>query len=110
MIINRENTRTITVTVTDGDGTVVDLTGYTMKMTVKRQAEDTDANAAIGPVTATIASPATGIGVITLTKTHTDIPARDYTYDVKIENAAGTARHTVVGPSKFTITEDVTKG
>jgi len=106
----RGNSPTINVTVTDDEGTVVNLTGYTMKMSVKYQAEDTDANALIGPLTATIANPASGIGVFSLTPTNTDIGAGDYVYDIKIENAGGTQFHTVVGPSKFTILENVTKG
>ena len=61
--IVRKNTRTLTVTVTDSDGVVVNLTGYTMKLTVKRFAEDTDANAVIGPITATIAAPAAAAAI-----------------------------------------------
>jgi hypothetical protein len=104
----RGDTPTITVTVKDSTGTVVDLTNYTMKFTVKRSTADTNANAVIGPVTMTIASPTTGIGTTTLTVTHTDLPPRKYFYDVQINNST-TAVHTVVGPATFEIVDDVTK-
>ena len=108
--IVRRNTFALSLTVSDSEGTVVDLSGYSMKMTVKRNSEDTDANAIIGPVTATISSPTTGVGAIALTSAQTNIPSGEYFYDVKIENAGVTDRHTVLGPSKFTVIEDVTKG
>lgn len=104
----RQNTRSLTINVLDSDGTIVDLSGFAMLMTVKKQAEDTDANAIIGPITATITSPTTGIGIIDLTSVHTDVVAREYIYDIQIDD--GTNRFTIVGPSKFTIIENVTKG
>ncbi len=106
----RKNTRTLTVTVTDNTGAIVDLTNYTMLCSVKRNAQDTDANAIIGPITGTIAAPATGIGIISLTADQTDVPAEDYIYDIQIATAANTDRQTIAGPSKFTIIENVNKG
>lgn len=104
----RGDTPTITVTVKDSVGTVVDLTNYTMTFTVKRSTADTNTNAVIGPVTMTVASPATGIGTTTLTTTHTDLPPRKYFYDVQIKNGT-TAVHTVIGPATFEIVDDVNK-
>ena len=108
--IVRRNTPTINVTVRDGDGDLVDLTGYTMKMCIKKEAEDTDANAIAGPITATISDPTSGVGSFSLTTTHTNVSAEEYTYDVKIENASTGKVYTVVGPSVFKIVENVTKG
>ena len=106
----RKTTPSITVTVTDNTGTVINLTDYSMKMTVKRNAEDSDASAIIGTLTATISAPATGIGVFSLSTANTDITAGEYFYDIKVENSGGTIRYVVVGPSKFTIIENITKG
>ena len=92
------------------NGIAIDIitAGYTVYFTVKKKKSDTDANAIIGPKTAIIASPTTGVGVITLTATDTDKPAGEYTYDVKIEDTAGDNVFTVIGPSKYTIIENVT--
>ena len=104
----RGDTPTISVVVKDSTGTVVDLTNYMMKITVKRSTADTDVNAVIGPVTMTISTPTNGTGTATLTTTHTNLPPRKYFYDVQINNSS-TDVHTVVGPATFEIIDDVTK-
>jgi len=108
--IVRKNTRSLVITVTDSTGDIIDLTGFSMKMAVKKSPQDADANALIGPITGTIAAPTTGVGTIQLTSTHTDVPGGVYYYDIKIQNADESSRHTVVGPSKFTVIDNVTQG
>ncbi len=108
--IVRNNSGSITVTVRDAIGDLVNLTGYTMLMAVKNQAEDTDDNAVIGPLTGVISTPASGVGICSWTSTQSDVASKMYTYDVRIEDAAGDNRLTVVIPSPFTVIENVTKG
>jgi len=106
--IPRGDTRTITITVTDDStGLVYNLTGYTMRFTVKENASDPDTLAKIGPVTCTITTPATGIGTVSLTKVQTALPSRTYVYDVQITSASD--NFTVITPTSFIITDDVTK-
>ena len=105
--IFRGDTATITVTVVDTDGTAFYLTNYTMKLTSKRTSQEVDGSALIGPITATISSPTTGIGSIALTVTNTDIDPGEHVYDVQINNSTTDVK-TVIS-SKFTVKDDVTK-
>ena len=105
--IYRGDTATITATIKDGDGDVVDLTGYTAKLTVKSSDSDTDANAVIGPITATISAPTTGVAVFSLSATNTAVTAGKYAYDVQIND--GTTDVKTVIKSSFTVVQDVTK-
>ena len=103
----RSDTPTLTVTILDNDNAAFDLTAYTARFTVKENRLDTNSDALIGPLTMTIAAPATGIATLTLTTSQTDIIGGEYWYDIEVNN--GTSYHTVTGPSKCTIVEDVTK-
>jgi hypothetical protein len=71
------------ITVTDVNGNAFNLTGYTMTFTAKKDIKDTDGNSSID-VDAVISSPTTGIGLITLTPTNTDLDIGSYFYDIKI--------------------------
>jgi len=106
--IIRGDTPAFTINVTDNGGDAFDLTSYSMRMTVKRNKADTDTNAIIGPKIATIASPTTGIGVITLSSTDTDVDPGEYLYDIQINNGSSNV-YTIIGPKKFTVIDDITK-
>lgn len=80
--IVRLSTPTFTVTVLD-NGVAMDLTGYTMTLTVKKNKDDLD-SAALLQTTATISTPATGIGIFSLTRTQTTIPPGLWYYEVQI--------------------------
>jgi hypothetical protein len=103
--IYRGDTQTITVTVKE-NGTIKDLTSYTMRMTVKNDPQSLDAEALISK-TATIAAPATGIGVFTLSGTDTTLNAGNYYYDVQINKSTTDIKTLFV--STFTILQDVTR-
>lgn len=103
----RGDTDEITVTVVDGNGDVFNLTNFTMKLTVKNNATDNDTDAVIGPLTATISTPTSGIGVISISTTNSNISQGKYVYDVQINN--GTSVVKTVIKSTFEIKEDVTK-
>lgn len=105
--VYRGDTASITVTITDSDDAAFDLTGYTVKLTVKNSDTDNDAHAVIGPITATVATPASGVGVFALSITNTNVVAKVYSYDVQI-NDGSTDKKTVT-KSTFTVTQDVTK-
>lgn len=103
--IRRGDTRTITITVTDENGAAFDLSGYTMLLTAKVDPTQDD-NDAIFQKTATIAAPATGIGVVELTGTDTNQNISSYYYDVQISD--GSNVNTVVY-DRLNILNDVTK-
>lgn len=104
--IFRGDTQTITITVTDSDDTVFNLTDYTMKMSVKTNKTDPDISSVISS-TATIAAPATGVGVFSLSTTDTTVDAGNYFYDVQINNGIIDVK-TVIS-STFIVKEDITK-
>ena len=105
--IYRGDTLTITVTVTDDEGDAFDLTSYTMKLTVKNNSQDTDANALIGPITATISAPTTGVGSIAISAVQSAVDIGEYVYDIQINNSTTDVK-TIV-KSTFTVLDDVTK-
>lgn len=83
-----------------------DLTGFTMYFTVKKGQYDADADAIIGPVTATISSPTTGVGTVGLSVSDTTVPEGLYWYDVRITDAD--EQYVVVGPSKsFEVVQNI---
>ena len=105
--IYRGDTFSATVTVTDDEGAIFDLTSYTMKLTVKRNSQDTDAQALIGPITATISTPATGVGIIAISAAQSAVDIGEYVYDIQINNSTTDVK-TIV-KSSFTVLDDVTK-
>jgi hypothetical protein len=102
----RGDTNTITVTVTDSEGSVFDLTDYTMRFTVKDKSSDSDDLAKIGPKTATISTPLTGVGVIAIDEDDSNLKAKSYVYDVQITSTAN--NYTII-KDDFIILEDVTR-
>ena len=103
----RGDTKPITISVTDSEGTAFDLTDYTMRLTVKTNVRDLDADAKIGPLTATVASPANGVGIVQITEVHSNIPEGTYIFDVQITNTDESTNYTII-KDHFKINEGVT--
>ena len=97
--IYRGDTEDITVTVKDKAGNAFDLTGYTMRLTVKETKSDTDANAIIGPIIAVVADPPSGKGVVSLSVTDTDVDPKTYFYDVQINKNTSDVKTVIVSVS-----------
>jgi len=104
--IYRGDKATVSITITDSDGTAFDLTNYTLRLTVKANARDTNADAIIGPISGSITVAANGTATFPFTTNDTDVNSKEYVYDVEIVN--GSATYTVV-KSTLKIIEDVTK-
>jgi len=105
----RGDTNTITVAVTDSEGSIFDLTDYTMRFTVKDNAKNNDDLAKIGPKIATISAPLTGVGVVTIDMDESNISAKSYVYDVQITSFTGLIKNKTVIKDDFIILEDVTR-
>jgi len=79
--LNRKSTKTYELQfLRDGSG--VDITGWTVYFTVKKNMEDTDLNAKITKVVTSHDSAATGKTLIELTSLDTDITAENYYYSI----------------------------
>lgn len=76
------------IQILDSDEVAIDLTGSTVFFTVKRNIEDTDAQALITVDVTSFASPTTGDVAIPLSSTQTAIVG-SFFYDIKIKTSAG---------------------
>ena len=106
MTITKGDKREFSVAVLDGDGNALDLTTYAMEFTAKETVEQTDAEAAISS-TAVINTPASGIGVFTITPTDTRIDVKEYLFDVQISDS-GSNVFTVITKETLKITDEIT--
>ena len=88
---------------------VMDLTDYTMTLTIKKSATDT---VPVLTKTATISSPSTGKGLFEWEDGDLNIAVGTYYYDVEIEKTdtitGKVYRHTIIGPTKIIILQDLT--
>lgn len=71
----------------DSDGNAIDLSGTTVFFTVKRNLQDSDANALIAVEQTSHVSPTEGLTNIPLNSTETNIEGKFY-YNVKIKNGS----------------------
>ena len=108
--IVRGNTQTVTCTVRDPDQNLLNITGYTPRMTVKLRQPDNDA-AAMFQLTGTISDQVTHKGECTfaLTPTQTTLQPGKYYYDVSISRASPLDVKTVIPSSIFEVVWDITQ-
>lgn len=102
----RGDSNPLKITLENMEGNPVDLTGSTVFFTVKRNMQDTDANALIAKSTTTHTSAVDGETQITLTTTDTDITGTFY-YDVQVKNSDGEIFSVIA--DKIIFVDDVTK-
>lgn len=97
---NRGTTYSMTLTYTE-DGAVTDITGATIRFTVKTtefDADDTDVSALIKKTITSLTNPTAGIATITINPSDSqDIVPGKYFYDIKIEKADNTIYKLVEG-------------
>lgn len=74
---------TLTLTFTDSDGSIVNITDYTVWFYVKRNRTDTDANALISKTVTSHSDPTNGITIVTLTNSETNLTVENLYYGVK---------------------------
>ena len=85
-IIRRDDV-TLTVTITDEQGTPLNLTEATVYFTVKNRKTDTDAQALITKEVTSHVNPTAGITEVELTDEDTDIDSRSYFFDVQVKTS-----------------------
>ena len=107
MVIKRikGDTYSLDVTITNTSDEPIDLTGCTVFFTVKRNLQDTDAQAIINKTVTSFTSPTTGDVSFTLLAADVDYVGEFY-YDVKIKAVSGII--TSVINDKFILLDHVT--
>ena len=110
--LKRGESKTLRLTITDASGTVVDLTGARVKMTVVEA--DTTSNVLftkdsdVGVSEVEIATPTSGVADIFIEPSDTSgVTLYKFLYDIWVELASG-KRYAVVCPSKLFISETYT--
>tara|TARA_R100001377_G_scaffold44329_1_gene25246 strand:+ start:1200 stop:1532 length:333 start_codon:yes stop_codon:yes gene_type:complete len=104
MIIDQGSTFSTVVTVTDTDGSVVNLTGYTANSQIRKHATSSGATATFG-----ISNGGTN-GQLTLSLAHANtsaITAGRYVYDVEVTSGANVRSRVVEGI--VTVTPEITR-
>jgi hypothetical protein len=87
----------------DDQGAAIDLTGSTVKFTIKTNPGDASP---VLQATAVVYTPATGEGVVTFTAAQMALALGNYWYDIQLTDAAGVV--TTILKGGFQITFDVT--
>lgn len=106
LTIIRKTTNTYTLTFTN-NGSVQNITGWTVFFTVKKNTAQTDTQALISKTITTHTSPTLGITTITLSPTDTDVLAGNYLYDITYIDTS-TNRYSIHSDN-FTILDYVTQ-
>jgi hypothetical protein len=88
---------TITLTRHAADGTALDITDYTFKLTVKADESDADADAVLQKTVDAHTDPANGETEIDLTSSETETLAGTYHYELDEQTAAGVSNTLIVG-------------
>jgi hypothetical protein len=104
LVIYQGDTCRFTVTVTDANGTVINLTGYTAAAQLKSDFDDaTPTN-----FTCTISTPASGIVSVVMSAATTAglTPGSDYIWDVQVTQPGGDVRTYLAGD--VTVVPEVT--
>lgn len=106
IVIDQGDDETVTITRQHEDGSPIDITGYTVWLTVKESRSDADADAVVQKQETTHTDPTNGITELTLTAADTEPLAGSYYYDVQEKTAGGTVNTLLAGV--FHVQPDVT--
>ena len=102
--MTRGDTRTLTLTLTNAEGTPYDLTGATVRFTVGDLLEKVTGDGIV------VADPDSGVAVITVNPADTEDASdwrHDYPYDVQVIFGDGTVITPILG--RFVLRPDVTQ-
>ncbi len=100
----------LTITFSDENNNVIDLTGYTVFFNVKRVKDliiDDDTTSIISKTITNIPNATLGILILHLSNIETAIPIEQYAWDLQLKNATGEIQSTQKGT--LVVSEDVSK-
>ena len=104
MTLYKNKTKTFQTTILDSAGAAQDLTGFKLIFTVRPSVDDVAT--AIISKEAVIATPASGIGVFTLTPSDTNVTLGNYVYDIQLTNESDESVM-IVNPTALEIADPV---
>ena len=86
LLVKRSDSKDYLILVKDGDGAVIDITGYIFYMMVKEDIDDDDDDAKIDKTVTTHTDPTNGETTISLSSSDTTLPpsspTQKYVYDI----------------------------
>ena len=96
------NDKTINLQFNDSTGSAIDITGWTVRFTVKDKSDldNNDTKAVIKKDVTSHSDPTNGQTSVTLTDTDTSIEPQLYKYDIKFETATGSETTFIEGDFK----------
>lgn len=94
------------LTFTDVDGNIIDLTDGTVFFTAKKRKSDLDDDAIIEKEIFDFDHPTTGICILSLTSSETDITPGNYWYDIQFKDKGDKISSTFAG--KLVVKQDIT--
>lgn len=97
---------TLNLTFRTSAGAVINITGYTIFMTVKAEKTDLDAAALISKTVTNHSDPTNGITAIALSSSDTNVTPGTYFYDIQMKDGAG--KITTVMDGLITFSQDIT--
>ena len=104
--IKRGDTWSRTIYFEDEDGARIDITGWTIFLTVKENANDLDSAAKISKTITVLSNPTNGEAEIELTSTDTAQTIENYLFDIQVKTDDGEIYTVLEGV--LTITQDIT--
>jgi len=106
--IIKGNSKNYRLAFTDDAGTPIDITGYTVFFTVKKNVNQTDAQAVIAKTVTDHSNPTGGVTIVSITTSDSDITPGVYLYDIGYVNATGSSKKTS-DPEKYEVIGNITR-
>lgn len=104
---HRGDTYANVLTIKNADGTPLNLTGYSVLLTVDRRKEPTDNTTVLFQLTGTITSAVNGQVSFAPSLLQAGAAAGTYYYDIQLTDGSGAIK--TAGPGKFVFKQDITK-
>ncbi len=104
--IYRGDSKTYNINFKDSDGVAIDITGYTIRFTVKENKTDAQGDAIIAKEITSHSDPTNGVTSVSLSTSDTDLTVKDYVYDFEMEDTSGNITTFLEGI--FRIKQDIT--
>jgi hypothetical protein len=104
---HRGDTYANVLTFKNADGTALNLTGYTLVLTVDRRREPSDGTTQLFQLTGTLTDAPNGKASFTPTLMQAGATPGTYYYDVQLTDGSGAIK--TAGPGKYVFKQDITK-